>query len=360
MSLVEDYLIIYEGVFGLNRKYKGINTRNIKLWLFWIVLTVLFAVIGYNFRPVKECDIYNYRFYLLTYEGITFRESIGKTFSFSYLFNVWFWLISKTGDIYLLSATSCLFVYGICIYIYTDYFIKHKKSSLHYISGLIFLIGNLSFVQIASSIRNFVAIAIVCLAIYIAPRKKKLSAILWISAIFIHSSIAILLILFVFYQHRDWFLKSKRIIWICLFAVIIGCVFIWGMNNSVKLMELVEKYVGYFSRKSFASSLYYIVKKIYSYSLAIIGCILSRHKGEGLKDRNISEMFRFFVLIEILTYIVPDQIYSRFLQGMIIFMALSLIYNKKFRDNYQIEYGMICSGFLGFALDSYLLIHLVG
>lgn len=335
-----------------------INTRKTGLLIVGSILTILLAIAGYNFRPIQRCDLFEYRYYLSTYEGVTFREALGKTFSFSYLFNIWFWLISKTGDMYLLSATSCLLVYGIYIFIYTDYFIDHKKSFLHYISGLIFIIGNLSFVQIASSMRNFIAIAIASLAIYITPKYKKTGIILVIFATFMHSSIAILIVLFIFYKYRNSILKGKKFFGMLLFIISMLGAFMWGIYNSTNLVVVVEKYARYFLEISLKITPYYAIKKIYSYMLLIMGCIFSGCKKDS-GDRNILEAFRFFALVEILLFIIPAQIYSRFFQGMILFMALSLLYNKKAKNNYIIEMGMIASGFLGIVFDSYLHFNLV-
>lgn len=336
--------------------------RKLGLIAFGALLTIVFGIMGYYFRPIHECDVYQYRLYLSTYEGIAFNASFGKTFPFSYVFNIWFWLLAKVGDIYLLSASSCLLVYGIYIYIFTDYYMVHKKTLSSYISGLIFIIGNLSFMQIASSIRNFVALAISCLAMYLFSKNRIISVVLGISAVLVHSSIAILFILLVFYRCKNFNLHRKTIWKVLLitagFAV---CVFIIITKSNDRLIELTEKYAQYFTRESFASTLYYVVKKIYSYFLLLAGWVFIRHKGREIEasGQNVLEIFCFFVFIEIITFPFPDQIYSRFFQGAILFMAILLIYNNRVRDESGLKIAMTCSGLVGAVLDFYLLIHAV-
>lgn len=322
-------------------------------------IALLYFRLGLSFNPSNQCDIFNYWEYLETYKDISILESMGKTFPFSYSFNLWFWITAQLNNQYLLSAVSCFIVYGIYTYIITDYCIKTNKSFIDWFTCAFFVIGNISFVQVASSMRNFIAIAFAAMAIYMFKKNRVAVATFWILALFMHSSVFLIIMCYYIYTNRKYLKKKALFRATIILLIILGSFFLFYYGRD-RVFYIINKYIGYFSgNESFSDSLYYYVKYLYTFSLLIFSYIIRANERYDERNSNIISGYTVFSILLLLSSIVSSQVYSRFFQGFLAFSAIEIRFNSKVREKNVLTILMLGMGIFGILFDLYLLFHII-
>lgn len=132
---------------------------------------LLFGLIGYCTKPVREIDISRYFQQLDSIRNLPFSRAANWADDGLIIKNTFFWLISKLGDNQLLPFFCLLVIYSIVTYILADA-LSNSKAEL-FGRMLILLIMLIPFYNVFSNVRNVTAFALLELAVYRDLYKRK-------------------------------------------------------------------------------------------------------------------------------------------------------------------------------------------
>ena len=128
---------------------------------------ICFAAFFYGVRLDELNDITRHMNYLTAYDEVDIFHCFGAGhYDFLFVWDLWCWLIAKSGDPYLLQASSCLIAYSIIFYIIIDYANMLKVGWGIAVFAIFTAIASIPFLGIISGVRSSVALLVSALAIY--------------------------------------------------------------------------------------------------------------------------------------------------------------------------------------------------
>lgn len=208
------------------------------------------SIIGYNYRPILSNDLYRYFTLLdsMRSGGLNFviEQSEYKS---SFLINFIFYFVSITKENSLLPALIGFVFYFIILYIIFDYANSKNISTSSLVFATLFALLVIPMIDVLSGIRNAFAFSVVALALYRDLVKKNLNVftyLLYLGALFSHSSIIVLLIfrfIVPFYKgHLKKILISIAIFLWPLYVSLIG--FIFSLLPQSNLVSVIQVKIG--------------------------------------------------------------------------------------------------------------------
>ena len=345
-----------------------LRNKNSNIWIVAaIVWTAFMTILGFYFRPLDVCDVHNYWYYISRYEDIPLKQAFNRTNYYLYVTDIWFWLIAQSGNKYLFSATSCLMAYGIYSYIFVDWVRRNKISKNAVTCGFVFLFGNIAFVLIASSARNFVSMAFFILAgywEYILDKKKKLSVCLYVAAVFIHNTTLLLVLLRIVWPYVKKYTTILCGISLGILPIVMGVLSNIIENYEDNLLTIVIKKViqYYYLDSSWNSGGYYVVRKWITYALFLLSFLIIKYVVRMVNTGKLKDLVHALCLVEVMVFPIRSEIYTRFMQPLILVLTLALMCgDEKIKESNRkvIQVFMVCAGIGGFMLNNYLYIHMV-
>ena len=168
--------------------------------LAWSLLFALFmGFCGYCFKdPASNPDMVRYMAMLGNYYGKPLVESFNQSFENLYAVDIWFHIISLTGNKQLLPASVTFIYYLIVFYVLGDFKNRFKLSIGDFALLFFWVFWASQYAFIINSFRSYVAYAMMFLGIYRMEIQKKtgpLLLFLFVCPLFMHFSSALLLIL---------------------------------------------------------------------------------------------------------------------------------------------------------------------
>ena len=168
--------------------------------LAWSLLFAMFmGVCGYCFRdPASNPDMVRYMAMLGNYYGKPLIESFNQSFENLYAIDIWFHIISLTGNKQLLPASVTFIFYLIVFYVVGDFKNRFKLQKGDFALLFFWVFWSLQYAFIINSFRSYIAYAMIIFAFYRIEIQKKRDLIdlfLLICPLYMHFSSALLLVL---------------------------------------------------------------------------------------------------------------------------------------------------------------------
>lgn len=191
-------ILSWAGIYRNPYKWK----KNFLLFLYPILM------FAYCVEPSYENDLSRYFEQVELFSRYTFTEAFHLLSDGLFVRNVFFWLISKTGDVHLLPLITTGISYAICYYITCDSARRlHSESYIYLV--LVFEVLVIPFFNVVNNVRNIAAFLLICFAVYrdLVEKKRDLILILlYILPCFLHKTgvtmLALRLLIVIFERYR--------------------------------------------------------------------------------------------------------------------------------------------------------------
>lgn len=168
--------------------------------LTWSVLFALFmGVCGYCFKnPGSNPDMVRYMAMLGNYYGKPLAESFNQSFENLYALDIWFHLISLTGNKQLLPASVTFIYYLIVFYVLGDFKNRYKLTHGDFALLFFWVFWSSQYAFILNSFRSYIAYAMIFLGWYRTEIQKKFglfNIFLFVCPLYLHFSSVLLVVL---------------------------------------------------------------------------------------------------------------------------------------------------------------------
>lgn len=223
-----------------------------KKTIYFVIISFILAIIAYHYIPDLSEDLYRhhidvFNISLLDNESIRYNLLNG-TEQISYIIK---YLISLTGNVNLLQFFITFIDYIIIFYIINKILEKYNISNLSYLLILGFTVCSFNYLTIMSNLWNTLALLIFSLGLYLEYEEKKpkwLCYLIYLSTVFIHSSMVVPLVLILVFK-----LMGEKINFKIITVIIIGIIslepildFMISNFNASIFLELKSFYNNYF------------------------------------------------------------------------------------------------------------------
>lgn len=171
--------------------------------LLWCVLLAFYlGILGYCFKNIKlNSDMVRYTSWVRLYEGKKPYEIFNLNaprMENIFLIDIWFYLISFTRNVQLLPASVAFIYYLIVFYVLADYKKRVGMDTTEFAKLVFWVFCSSQFVFILNSFRSYIGFSMILFALYreeIQKRKDFWNLALYIGALFLHFSCALLIAL---------------------------------------------------------------------------------------------------------------------------------------------------------------------
>lgn len=323
-------------IFGAcrSKKYKSI---------YLILLAFVLAIVAYHWIPTQEFDLYRYYNILEKMRKINFHEFLTIYMNKKEIIsNILFYLISKISqNNSLLQFFTTFLGYGIIFYILEDYTKEKKYDNIIFTVALFYVISSFRYITFISGIRNTLAVIIFALGIYleyIKKEKKWKCNLLYVSAIFIHISSLLILILKLIYTYIfKEKINLKRIIIISsIFLIPEILVYIINKFSNITIFSnLYKMYLAYFINGAQFDALTGGNILIMNIVRALF-CILLYYLNKDKNNKVNNYVLYLIVVLLAITTQSKEFIRRYIFLGEILSMLMLMDYYKKANKNEKI------------------------
>lgn len=135
---------------------------------------VCFAVTFYGLRQDENSDIFRHMSLIDNYVGLDLFHSFGAgNYNMLFAWDVWNWLIAKTGDPYLLQSSAAFIGYAIIVYIPVDYSRWIGASQVSTVVAVIAAVCFIPTLPLVAGIRSTIAALLCALGAYLYSVGKR-------------------------------------------------------------------------------------------------------------------------------------------------------------------------------------------
>ncbi len=317
---------------------------------------ISFSAAFYGYTADQGNDIYRHMDHLILYENLPIYNCFDVlqkyNMSHIYTWDIWSWIISQTGNFYLLQSSAALVGYSILSYIVFDY-AKHNNLNIkQWITVLLILLTIISPLNMIIGIRISNAFVICALAFYRYYDKNatKLSTVILLGiAFFLHHGVITIivswLILPFFRRYRFWTIVLLIILMITFDNYPRYLDAFGGDNSIVSEIAANTMYSAViYQNGEFNSSLHAVVSIAWHLSFTVLlfisaRAILLREKGNQYflcreKILDLSLLILFFSII--LIYLIGNN-GSRYLSMSCILSWMILLISRPNREPITIK-----------------------
>lgn len=289
----------------LSYSKKNINMISDRSKYIIISLSLILAVVSYYWVPTSDYDLYRYREFVNNYTFFGLKDTISYMFSRGeYITMLYFYIMSFVSDRAIIQVLPVFLIY---LFLFTYLFnlsnTAYKKTrSIFGVGLMIYYFSRLHYIFIISSFRFWFGF-ILFMIIQNLIVKKRISRYWIIVPIFIHNSIAILLLIWILVNILNK--KSKY--------VIVG---FYGMALAAAYFLTIKFGTGYLGEGVFLT---YISKLISYFTPSIIW-----------DNQFIVQIFEIFILLlfyyfsTLVNESKRDDIIKEFTFSMLLFTILSI------------------------------------
>lgn len=367
-------------VIGLPVYFLGYISKNkTQKVLGWIFFALFMGVLGYCFQnPKTDPDLVRYIEMVKGYSNLNFFEIFNAgQYENLFVIDIWFWLVSQTGNYQLIATTACVFSYIIILYILQDYFNRNHFSSQSKVIATIMIMGVVNFALVVNAIRSVIAFALVLFAVYreLYQNKKNIwTYVCYIIPIFMH--FATILLIFI----RLILIIKKR--WLKILAVAICFIPVYiepivQVINSLPTGIPFISYIQSFATRSLmyfkwdtggwatavSNSGYYRLNKIYSLTVLIVTIVIFLYLKKCLRIVWSNEFDSYIIIYCAITFAcfsMATPSYQRFTVPLWVFCISVLVkyldseFVKK-KVKYFYFFLLVAITVVGYFLNGYML-----
>lgn len=175
------------------------SKSNKKVRFILFLYTIALAIMGFFYVPYVTADlarIYNTLDYFKMLDFSVFMDRVGE--SSTVVANIYYWLVSKTGENRLLPAINAFICYSCIFYIFRKTMEKYNISKKNFAIALFFYMAIGNYMFVISGIRTMLAISLVAYCFFREAVEKKFRLyhiLLYVAAAFIHNFAVIIIII---------------------------------------------------------------------------------------------------------------------------------------------------------------------
>ncbi|MDO4841097.1 MAG: EpsG family protein [Phoenicibacter congonensis] len=154
-----------------------------------LALGLCAAVAFYGMRCDSSTDIYRHIALLPAYNTSFLGCFDAGHYGGLYVWDIWCWIIEKTGDPYLLQCSAAFVGYSIIAYICIDYSCRYERGQAGWVAPFLFAVCAVPVFPLVAGIRSTMAVLICALSFYLHSQKEMplvIAALLDVCAIMIH------------------------------------------------------------------------------------------------------------------------------------------------------------------------------
>jgi len=290
-----------------------------------LLISIILAIISGFVIFRTEFDLYVYNQMMLSMESFIFKDLIknifhrGEIISMTYLY-----AMQKLGLEHYIQVIPTLVFYYIMLYVIIDYSKTNNNNKTTTIIISVVFLSLFKYMDIVTNFRNYLALALFFLAIYLDLIKKQQNKwiyLLYITSSLIHTSLFAMLILRIMIEIKSKYLL-KAIIAMMLLTIIFPetLVFILKPVNIDFIKFVVERISFYISEAELYITIQYIFRIMQFIAIAVFSIY-------GMKKYNNTNEEKYNMLTCII-YIITIVLITRywiFLRFVTLSLFLSLI-----------------------------------
>ena len=284
--------------------------RGVRVVLF--CYTIVLSVMAFFYVPYVTADlyrIYGSLNYFRTFDFVSFLERYQN--SSAPISDIYYWLISKTGENRLLPAVSSFITFSCIFYVFRKTMEKYKISEKNVAITLFFVMSTGIFITV-TGVRNIIAVSLVVFCFFRETVEKKFRLyhiLLYIIAALMHNfAVAIILIRLIIPLFDRTMKAWKRIVYILFLAILSILLF---ANINELLESVFEKAMGYITGKMYSYTWGYIIGALIL-AIVIINLIqYSKIRKGDVKDLNQLRLFSIISISIAMLCFFEYSIFSR-------------------------------------------------
>lgn len=287
------------------------SNKRLRFVLF--LYTIVLAILGFFYVPYVTADLYRIYQTLDYFKTLNFSVLMDRYGESSTIVaNIYYWLISKTGENRLLPAITAFVCYNCIFYIVGKtakiYNVSRKNTAL----SVFFIMSVGFFMGMISGIRSTLAICLIAYCFFRETVEKKFRPhhiLLYVMAAFIHNFavviIAIRLIIPLFSKNMKRWKK-------CVYLAFIAVLLIFAMRNFNSLLESVfEKATEYITGDMYSYGWGYLKDSLMLFvTIYFLRNLYKVTKGEN-NTLDQTKIFSYVLVIIAIVFSFEYSIFSR-------------------------------------------------
>ena len=241
-----------------------------------------------------------------------------------------FYLVALTGHSELIQLVSCVIFYSVFAYILYDYYKCNTLKARQFVTIVCVFFAMISYIDVYSQVRNPIAYALFSLAIYrdfYRNKKTLVTVLLYISPLFIHYSLVLLVFIRIAYIFKDKWFRYRYIIisWSFLVPILIMVAEKTSIKYLVLMADQIKNYVFHY----LGDIRLLIINYIFVLCLFVIVEYCLRKKLVNDKNLEVVRFLDVIIGVSLSCFAVPN-IFTRMMYvfGMFLPIIFNLISEK--------------------------------
>lgn len=222
------------------------SNKSVRIVLF--VYTIALALMGFFYVPYKTADLYRtYEFldYFRTFEFKDFLETYKN--SSTHAANIYYWIISKTGENRLLPAITAFISYSCIFYVFRKTMEKYNISKQNFAMALFFYMAIGNYMFVITGIRTMLGISLVAFCFFRETVEKKFRLyhiLIYIIAAFMHNLAVVVILIRLIVPLVSKSTSALRRMAYIMFFVAISAFIAFNMRELLDaVLERAERYI---------------------------------------------------------------------------------------------------------------------